>query len=79
MELNKGEGAADNTWHGVPKKRYGETYGQYLRRITPQQEYAISMSARAIHVLPRSLFDSYIPTETDADESGPAEGATNER
>lgn len=57
------ESSDSNMWHGVPKKRYGETFGQYLRGITPEQEFQISKSDRFIGVIPRSIFDSYIQME----------------
>jgi hypothetical protein len=58
---------------GVTKKRPGETYGQYLGRITAAEEYGISMAARVIGVTPRSIFESYIPIEADSPESPSAE------
>lgn len=53
-------------WHGaIPKKRYGEHYSTYLRRITPEQEAMIARQARWIGVTPRSIWDSYIPEEPE--------------
>ena len=61
---------SDTMWGGLPRKRYGETFGDYLRRITPEQESLMSLKGRAIGVLPRSIFDSYLPVERErTDES----------
>jgi hypothetical protein len=65
--MTKSAESSSNEWHGLPKKRYGETFGQYLRRISPEQEFAMTMSARAVGVMPRSIFDSYIPTLDDSE------------
>lgn len=65
--MTTNEATDDNMWHGVPMKRYGETYGQYTRRITPEQEFQISRAARFIGVMPRSIFDSYIQMEPDTE------------
>jgi len=67
MTADDSQSAADTMWHGIPKKRYGETFGQYLRRITPEQEFSITVSARAIGVMPRSIFDSHLPEEPDSE------------
>jgi len=53
-------------WGGLPRKRSGESFGDYLRRITPEQEFLMSAKGRAIGVLPRSIFDSYLPQENDS-------------
>jgi hypothetical protein len=66
--MTKSGESKSNEWHGLPKKRYGETFGQYLRRITPEQEFAMTMSARAIAVMPRSIFESYIPNLQESEE-----------
>jgi hypothetical protein len=66
--MTKSSESNSNEWHALPKKRYGETFGQYLRRISPEQEFAMTVSARAIGVMPRSIFESYIPTLEDPEE-----------
>jgi len=60
MPADTDQGSASSTGAGLPKKRRGETFGQYLQRITPEEEHAVGMSARWIGVTPRSIFESYI-------------------
>jgi hypothetical protein len=76
MSTGAEQGHAHASWNGLPKKHYRETFGQYLRRITLEQEFAISQAARLIGVMPRSIFDSYIPPEPEPDRSASGEHAT---
>jgi hypothetical protein len=59
--------ANGTNWRGLPMKRPGETFGQYRDRITVEQEIAITKAARMIGVQPRSIFESYLPTEPRAE------------
>lgn len=61
---------AEETPKGYPRKREGETYTRYWRRLTPEQELAISRAARWIGVSPRSIFDSYTRYEGDKAHGG---------
>lgn len=64
--MTSGLGDSAPTSRGLPPKRAGESFGSYLQRITPEQEFAMSKAARFIGVVPRSIFEFYIPGEAES-------------
>lgn len=70
----KHQGPANGaSWHGLPLKQRGETFGEYRDRITTEQEIALVKAARLIGVQPRSIFESYIPNVPEAELPPPAD------